>query len=146
MASNPETRFGKRFRKKLKYGHDIRVENPACPGTPDLNDCINGVEFWVEFKQTKEMPKLPDTPVFRGALRPEQVLWLYKRASVGGRCYIAAYVEDLDITYIIPGKHAREFNSMNRAQLDSLNITMEAMWTSTGGKVEPLIHQKKPPR
>lgn len=135
MSSNPETRFGKRLRKKLPPGHDIRVENPACPGTPDFNDCINGVEFWVEFKQVKFMPKRAETPVFTGCLRPEQIVWLYKRSRVGGRCYIAGYVEDLDITYIIPGKHAREFNAMTRSELDELNIPLESLWDSgqTGG-------------
>lgn len=127
--SNPETRFSKRFRSRLPSGHEVRVENPARPGTPDFNFCTQGVELWVEFKQVKEMPKKPDTPVFRGCLRPEQVLWLFMRSRVGGRCYIAAYVEDLDITYIIPGRHAREFNGMTRDQLDSLTIPMEAMWT-----------------
>ena len=128
MAANPETRFGKRFRKLLKAGHDIRVENPACPGTPDLNDCIDGVEFWVEFKQVKEMPKRPDTPVFRDALRPEQVVWHYKRAHVGGRSFIAGYVEDVDLVYIIPGKHAREFNLMCRSELDALTVPLETLW------------------
>lgn len=128
MSGGPETRFGKRLRKKLPPGHDIRVENPACPGTPDLNACINGVEFWIEFKQVKAMPKRDDTPVFSGCLRPEQVVWLYKRSRVGGRCYIAGYVEDLDITYIIPGKHAREFNGMCRAELDALTLQVEDLW------------------
>lgn len=144
MASNPETRFGKRFRSKLKAGHDIRVENPACPGTPDFNDCIDGVEFWVEFKQVKAMPKLSGTPVFKGCLRPEQIVWLYKRSRAGGRCYIAGYVEDLNITYIIPGKHAREFNEMSRSELDLLTIPMEDIWepVKTGGSAENLTHPK----
>ena len=128
MSSNPETRFSKRFRKLLPKGHQIRVENPAHPGTPDYNDCVDGVEFWIEFKQTKEMPKRADTPVFRDALRAEQVVWLYKRALAGGRCFIVAYVEDLDIVYIIPGKHAREFNGMTRAELDSLTVQMGEIW------------------
>lgn len=128
MASNPETRFSKRFRKLLPPGHQIRVENPAHPGTPDFNCCIDGVEFWVEFKQVKTMPKRPDTPVFRDALRPEQVVWLYKRSLCGGRCFIAAYVEDSDTTYILEGKHSREFNDMTREQLESLNLKLEELW------------------
>lgn len=131
MAANPETRFGKRIRGKLPSGHDIRVENPACPGTPDLNGCISGVEFWIEFKQVKSMPKRPDTPVFKGCLRPEQVVWLYKRSRVGGRCFIVAYVEDVDIYYVIPGKYAREFNEMSRARLDELTIPLEDIWDAS---------------
>lgn len=112
----------------------MRVENPACPGTPDFNTCIAGVEIWVEFKQVKAMPKLQNTPVFTNCLKPEQVLWHYKRSLAGGRSYIAGYVEDKDIFYIIPGKYAREFNSMSRPQLDELTIELEEMWkpSSTG--------------
>lgn len=131
MAANPETRFSKRFRKLLPKGHQVRVENPAHPGTPDYNDCIEGVEFWLEFKQTKAMPKRPETPVFRDALRPEQVVWLYLRARAGGRCFIVAYVEDVDIIYIIPGIHAKEFNDFTRSQLDSLTVELEAIWKAS---------------
>lgn len=144
MAANPETRFGKRLRKLLKAGHDIRVENPACPGTPDLNDCIDGVEFWIEFKQVREMPKRPDTPVFRDALRPEQVVWHYKRARCGGRSFIAGYVEDLDIIYVIPGKYAREFNQATRAELDDWTVPLEAIWDAswTGYLADQKTHQR----
>lgn len=129
MASNPETRFGKRFRKKLPNGHDIRVENPAHPGTPDLNACINGIEFWVEFKQVESFPKLSDTPVFRGCLKPHQALWHLKRSQAGGRSFIVAGVLKEDITYIIPGKHAMEFNVLPRSRLDELTIPLESIWS-----------------
>lgn len=129
MSSNPETRFGKRFRKLVPpEAHLIRVENPACPGTPDINVCYNGIEFWIELKHTHELPKRPDTPVFRGALKPEQVLWHYQRSRAKGRSYIVAEVEDEGITYVIEGKHSREFNSLSKSQLDDLNLKPEEMW------------------
>lgn len=125
---NPETRFSKRLRKKFKPGHDIRVENPACPGTPDINDCILGVEFWVETKRVPALPKMASTPVFTGVMRAEQKLWLRMRSKVGGRCYIGAYVEQEDLTFFIPGSLAYEFESMTLSQLNEVTIPMEAMW------------------
>ena len=106
-------------------GHDIRVENPACPGTPDINAVINGTEFWAETKQVKGLPKRPETPVFTGVMRSEQKLWLHKRSKVGGRCFI--------VTYVIPGKYSYEFEGMNKAQLDEINLPLEAMWDSGTG-------------
>lgn len=130
MSANPETRFGKRFRNLLpKETHEMRVENPACPGTPDLNACVGGVEFWVEFKFIKSLPKLSSTPVFRGALRPEQILWHYQRSRVGGRTFIVAGVEDHSRTFIIEGKYSREFNDMTLARLEELNLKVESLWS-----------------
>ena len=126
---NPETRFSRRLRKLFDKGHDIRVENPAGPGTPDINACINGVEFWAETKQVKALPKKPETPVFTGVMRPDQKLWLHKRSKAGGRCYIVAYVEAEDLTYVIPGNHAYEFEGMNKSQLDEINLPVRAMWS-----------------
>ena len=135
--SNPETRFSKRIRKLLPSGgHQVRVENPAHPGTPDYNDCIEGVEIWLEFKQTPSFPARPDTPVFgKKGLRPDQVVWHVKRARAGGRSYIVALVEESDVFYVIEGKHAREFNDMTRAELDSLTLPLEVVWAKspTGG-------------
>jgi len=125
---NPETRFSRSFRKKFKPGHNMRVANPACPGTPDINDCINGVEFWVETKRIDKMPKRSDTQVFRGVMRPEQKLWLKMRSDAGGRCYIAAKVEDTGDIFIIPGSMAYEFEAMTLSELIEHTVPMEKMW------------------
>lgn len=131
--AKPETLFWKKLKKMLPSGHIVRVENPAHPGTPDLNVCIQGVEIWMELKQEKSLPKRETTPVFTGALRPDQILWHTLRHRAGGRSYIVAYVEDLNLIYTIEGKHAREFNSMPKAQLDELNLPLETVWTSKTG-------------
>ena len=132
---NPETRASKKYRKKFPRGcNDMRVENPACPGTPDLNYCYQGLEGWIEFKQVKSLPKRPDTPVFPGALRPEQVIWHLKRAKAQGKAYICGYVEELDQFFLVEGKYAEEFNSLSLERLQTLNRPMEALWenSSTG--------------
>lgn len=87
----------------------------------------------MELKQEKSLPKREATPVFTGALRPEQILWHTLRSRAGGRSYIVAYVVDSDLIYTIEGKHAQEFNGMPKERLDELNLPLEAIWTNKTG-------------
>lgn len=87
----------------------------------------------MELKQEKALPKKENTPVFTGALRPEQILWHTLRSKAGGRSYIVAYVEDSNLTYTIEGRYASEFNSMPKARLDELNLPLETIWKSKTG-------------
>lgn len=129
---NPETRASRKYRKKFpKDCNHMRVENPACPGTPDLNYCYNGIEGWIEFKQEKTLPARDSTPVFKGALRPEQVLWHIKRSMAKGRSYICGYVEETDEFFLVEGKYAQEFNEMPLSRLKALNLSMEALWENS---------------
>lgn len=128
MAANPESRFWKKLKKQFEKGHVVRVENPANPGTPDVNACIDGVEFWSEQKQVPKLPKLPTTPVFTGCLRPEQVLWHILRNRAGGRTFICAYVQETEDIFVIPGAMAKEFNLMTLDQLRKSTLTVEDMW------------------
>lgn len=129
--ANPESLASRKFRKKLPQGtHQVRVENPANPGTPDLNCCYQGVEFWIEFKQVKGVPKREITPVFTNCLEPHQALWAMLRSRAGGRCTVVGYVESLDEFFIIPGKMAMEFNSMTIQQLRKETISLEEMWVT----------------
>jgi len=50
------------------------------PGIPDSNGCIDGVEFWVEFKLTS---------AFAVSLQPEQIAWGMRRERHGGRVFVA---------------------------------------------------------
>lgn len=126
---NPETSASRKFRKKLPpKTHQVRVENPAGPGTPDLNVCLEGVEVWVEFKQVKTLPKMPTTPVFTGCLEPHQALWAKLRTRAGGVCYVVGYVEESDTFFIIPGRYAEEFNSMTLARLKALTIDVKDLF------------------
>jgi len=139
-VANPESRFWKKLKAKFPPGHIVRVENPANPGTPDVNACIDGVEFWSEQKQVPKLPRRSDTPVFAGCLRPEQVLWHLLRNRAGGRTYICAYVQETEDIFVIPGSLAQEFNSLTLDQLRESTLTITDMWDRTTPSSAP--HQK----
>jgi hypothetical protein len=69
------------FRNHLPIIHWCSIETSASePGVPDMNGCINGIEFWIENKTTSG---------FTVALRPEQIGWMLRRTRCGGRSFIA---------------------------------------------------------
>ncbi len=129
MVAKRESAVWRSLKKKLPPGHVQRVENPANPGTPDVNAFIQGVEFWAELKQVPSAPKLENTPVFTGCLKPQQALWHVLRQRAGGRSFIVGYVGDLDELFVIHGKRAEEFNSMTLVQLRTHSLEISDMWT-----------------
>lgn len=68
-------------------GHLQRVESWVGAGTPDVNGCLAGVEFWLELKVVSNRCRVP--------LRPAQVLWLTRRARAGGLCWVLARRDDV---------------------------------------------------
>ncbi len=63
----------------------VPVENPACPGTPD----INYAEGWIECKWLRAWPKHPETPVrLDHELMPHQRAWLTRRQVRGGKAWV----------------------------------------------------------
>ena len=66
---------------KIRYSdtvHFARVENWAVPGTPDLNCCVEGLEFWLELKVLG-----PKASLLKN-LRPHQISWQCTRRSHKG--------------------------------------------------------------
>lgn len=60
----------------------VAVENPACPGTPDVN-CVLG---WIELKHVPAAPARAGTPVRVDHYTQQQRLWARRRAAAGGMC------------------------------------------------------------
>lgn len=67
----------------------VRVENPAFPGTPD----VNYIEGWVELKQEDEWPKRERTPLRVDHFTPQQRVWLTRRCRAGGRAFMLIKVD-----------------------------------------------------
>lgn len=97
------------FREHLRAGfHWQSIESALTGlGIPDANCCSQGVEFWVEFKQTRE---------WAVTLRPEQVGWALQRTRAGGRVFIAVRrwprggprTNPADELWLLRGAYARE--------------------------------------
>lgn len=81
-----ESQFWALVKGKL-LGDVERIENALTRGTPDVNGCFEGHEYWLELKvlDNKE----------RCNLRPEQYLWHRKRQENGGRVFVLARNEDV---------------------------------------------------
>ena len=69
------------FQKHIPEAHWQRIEvGGTGKGVPDLNYCIDGVEGWIELKQTSAWAVI---------IRPEQIGWIERRVRVGGRVSVA---------------------------------------------------------
>lgn len=69
------------FEQNMRRVHWQAIETGLTgKGVPDLNGCLDGVDFWVELKQT---------PEWAVTLEPEQVGWILRRCRKGGRVFIA---------------------------------------------------------
>jgi hypothetical protein len=81
-----------------KRGFDATsVENPACPGTPD----VQHIDGWLELKFREEWPKRPDTTVRIEHFTPQQRVWLLRRhmacrarGTDHGIAYLLLYVAE----------------------------------------------------
>lgn len=75
--------------KILKSLNAIAVENPALPGTPD----INYVEGWIELKWLAHWPSRRNTTIIFHNFTPQQRVWHIRRRLAGGRSWILILVD-----------------------------------------------------
>jgi len=71
--------------QKYKHVHVQRIETIYHPGVPDLNVCIQGVEWWIEVK------------VKRDTLSDIQRLWITLRVKCGGRVAFVKFTKSGEI-------------------------------------------------
>ncbi len=64
------------------------VENPALPGTPD----VNYIPGWVELKKAREWPVRPDTPLLIPHYTTQQKVVGFRRRWHGGQCHLLLQV------------------------------------------------------
>jgi hypothetical protein len=73
----------------LREWDAISVENPAYPGTPD----VNYREGWIELKCMRRWPRNADTsPVLIDHFTPQQRVWLARRSRKGGNVHLMLQV------------------------------------------------------
>lgn len=89
------------FAKRIKRAHWAPIESWGTGiGIPDANCCLDGIEFWVEFKKATAN---------KVNISPGQVAWHERRARAGGRTFIAIRRQrDDDELYIYRGLKVRE--------------------------------------
>jgi hypothetical protein len=75
-----EKYMSRRVMIALRSLDPVRVENPALPGTPDIN-FIGG---WLELKSMDAWPKRPSTPLKVPHFTQQQRVWLLRRVRAGG--------------------------------------------------------------
>lgn len=100
--------------------HAVAVENPACPGTPDINTVLG----WIELKHVERAPKRKNTPVRLTHYTPQQRLWSRRRAGAGG----------LALMFLQVGQHYLLLNGTTAADyvgcrtLEELEEVAEFTW------------------
>lgn len=81
----PEQRFKRWFVHNSPPSWHVQcIESSTGNGIPDVNLCAHGLEIWLELKAGTPQPKL----------RPEQLAWLTRRNTAGGRAYVLHQPKD----------------------------------------------------
>jgi len=95
----------------------VSVENPARPGTPD----VNYVEGWIELKKLRRWPRDPDAVVPCVHFRTGQRVWIKRRARAGGRVHVLLQVGQDWL--LLPGAGAAaELGYVPRARLEEMAV------------------------
>jgi hypothetical protein len=111
------------------------VENPARPGTPD----VNYLHGWIEVKRTKKWPKRAETPVrLDHGLNQAQKVWIKRREKVGGTVYVFLHL-DRDLLLFRGGDAVDHLGSANAAELRELAIFAVRGWKAVADELKSLL-------
>jgi len=126
----------------IRHLDPVRVENPAHPGTPDVNYAgwtQDGImrrqvwsEGWIELKELDEWPKRPGTIVRVERFTNEQRIWLERRWGKGGAAWLLLKVRQdwLLLTGAVGAK------ILGRAARLELEQGAEHIWHGSAYKME----------
>jgi hypothetical protein len=95
-----------------------RVENMVGTGMPDVNYCIEGVEGWIELKQTQGWPRFSHKPLVLDHYTPQQRLWHRRRTSAGGRVYVMLQIVRPCTYVLLPARWSAEHLGLDATQAD----------------------------
>jgi hypothetical protein len=86
---------------------------PTGRGVPDVNGCIGGIEFWIEFKKAEH---------WRVTIRPEQIGWAERRMLHGGRvfCAVRCHAKGGDALWLYSGMALRRLKTLRIDEVNDL--------------------------
>ena len=85
-----ESTMRKKVVRALRPLNAVAVENPAMPGTPD----VNYIEGWIELKRLPRWPVRQNTIVRIPTYTQQQRVWHFRRRRAGGQCWFLLQVLD----------------------------------------------------
>lgn len=97
----------------------ISVENPALPGTPDVN-FIGG---WVELKYREDWPAKEETTVRLDHFTPQQRVWLMRRWYNKGASWLCLQISKTRDWFVFDGETAAKHlakDGCNKARIFTL--------------------------
>jgi hypothetical protein len=103
--------------RALRGLHPVRVENPACAGTPDIN-FTNG---WIENKFIARWPSDPHAVLKCPHFTPQQRVWHIQRTNAGGLTWFCLQVERTVLLFT-GWDAAHSLGKAERAELETVAL------------------------
>lgn len=143
MSKSESSTRGRLCKILCKLGLDgVAVENPARPGTPD----VNYRDGWIEVKRTKAWPKSDCTPVrLDHELMPSQKVWLRRRARAGGTVWVFLHI-DRDLLLIDATEYLTWAGTATQAQLKRSAAVCASSWSELETSLKELLCSPTQPR
>lgn len=124
----------------MKLLDAVAVENPAYPGTPD----VNFIEGWIELKWLPNWPQRPDTIVRISTFTPQQRVWHFRRRRAGGQSWFLLQVHREWLLFD-GAVAALIVNRATRAELISKTIVYWSTGFPGADLAETLAHSRLAP-
>lgn len=125
--------------------HLTRIENAATFGTPDVQCCADGYEWWMELKIDHSGYSV---------IRPTQLAWIAKHIIVNGNIYIFAVNPKNNLGMLYHGKDlikpgslitnvgSTKINFVNMEPVALINIKIRGNWHLLLNKIICLLQNK----
>lgn len=109
--------------RALRPLHAVSVENPAHPGTPDVNYCHG----WIELKAASWWPERVATPLRVPHFTQQQKIWLMRRHRAGGRADVLLMVGNEWLRFSAEAA----FEHLGKCNREDLILHSSTYWAKT---------------